>query len=218
MNTLILGLLLTFGLSVSTVIAQNDTMYVMKNGVVINKQSVKTTDVDSIIFYKPAALPVVLTVGQTYQGGKIAYILQAGDPGYDANVVHGLIAAPTDQNNTGIRWYDGDSTKIGETGKVIGTGNTNTNKIVTNQGAGSYAAKLCSDLVLDGYSDWYLPSKDELNKLYINKAVVGGYSNADYWSSTEGVYYGAWYQHFGNGYQNYFSKDVALYVRAVRAF
>jgi uncharacterized protein (TIGR02145 family) len=52
-NTILLGLLLTFSFSLSTVIAQNDTMYVMKSGVIINKQSVKTTDVDSIIFYKP---------------------------------------------------------------------------------------------------------------------------------------------------------------------
>ena len=45
--------LLTFTFSLTTLFAQNDTMYVMKNGVVINKQSVKTSDVDSIIFYKP---------------------------------------------------------------------------------------------------------------------------------------------------------------------
>jgi uncharacterized protein (TIGR02145 family) len=37
-----------------TIHAQNDTMYVMKSGAIINKQSIKATDVDSVIFYKPA--------------------------------------------------------------------------------------------------------------------------------------------------------------------
>ena len=59
MNRLLLGVLLTFGFSASTVIAQNDTMYVMKNGVVINKQSVKTADVDSIVFYKQPTAPIL---------------------------------------------------------------------------------------------------------------------------------------------------------------
>jgi len=44
---------------------------------------------------------------------------------------------------------------------------------------------LCDDLVFNGYSDWYLPSSDELNKLYLNKSAVGGFSNTFYWSSTE---------------------------------
>jgi hypothetical protein len=46
-------------------------------------------------------------------------------------------------------------------GTVIGTGNTNTNLIVAVQGNGNYAAKICYDLVLNGYSDWFLPSRDE---------------------------------------------------------
>ena len=217
MNTLILGLLLTFGLSVSTVIAQNDTMYVMKNGVVINKQSVKTTDVDSIIFYKPAALPVVLTVGQTYQGGKIAYILQAGDPGYDANVVHGLIAAPTDQSS-GIKWYNGTYLTTGATATAIGTGNANTDKIVTNYGVGGYAARLCSDLVIDGYSDWYLPSYNELDKLYINKSAIGGFANNIYWSSSELDVNRSFNQNFNGGLQFINYKFDPYCVRAIRSF
>ena len=125
-----------------------------------------------------------LIIGDVYKGGIIAYFLQSGDPGYDANVRHGIIAATSDQI-TGIQWYNGSYTTTGATATAIGTGNANTNLIVTNQGAGSYAAKLCSDLVLNGYSDWYLPSTGELHKLFVNKASIGGFANYFYWSSSE---------------------------------
>ena len=81
------------------------------------------------------------------------------------------------------------------------------------------AARICGDLVLNGYSDWYLPSRDELSMLYSNKAFIGGFAAAYYWSSSEGSNYLAWSQYFLNGNQNsYHSKTSANYVRAVRAF
>jgi hypothetical protein len=156
-------------------------------------------------------------IGKDYQGGIIAYFLVSGDPGYDANVKHGIIAAPSDQS-TGIQWYNGSYTVTGATAIEIGTGNANTNTIVTKQGSGSYAAQLCDDLDLGGYSDWYLPSKDELNKLYLNKVAVGGFASAVYWSSSELNNYGAWRQAFGDGYQFGLNKNFTVRVRAVRAF
>ena len=162
------------------------------------------------------------TIGQYFQGGIVAYILVSGDPGYDANTQHGLIAATSDQS-TGIQWYNGSYTTKGAIGTAIGTGLSNTNAIITSQGASTaYAAGLARAYKGGGYTDWYLPSKDELNKLYAMKLLgFGGFASGDYWSSTEfdNVYNGfAWYQNFSNGSQDYVDKFLAFYVRAIRAF
>lgn len=155
--------------------------------------------------------PVTLAIGDSYQGGKIAYIDGSGE--------HGLIAAPSDQS-TGddIVWWNGSYTTTGATGTAIGTGNANTNTIVASQGAGSYAAKLCADLVLGGYSDWYLPSKDELNQLCLNQTAVGGFAMADYWSSSESDASSAWNEFFLEYSPSVYYKNRTTRVRAVRAF
>ena len=68
------------------------------------------------------------------------------------------------------------------------------------------------------YGDWYLPSKFELNLLYAQKSVVGGFANSYYWSSTEASSTSAWLQNFRRGIQTNFNKYDANRVRAVRAF
>ena len=167
-------------------------------------------------------------VGDFYQGGVVFYILQSGDTGYIAGETHGLIAAVQDQSS-GIRWDNGSYVTTGATGTAIGTGSANTTAIISAQGATetSYAAGLAGAYTGGGYTDWFLPSKDELNKMYLNKATINTTAAANsgsdfttdvYWSSTEYVLYGAWGQDFFNGRQDNDYKNYPSRVRAVRAF
>ena len=81
------------------------------------------------------------------------------------------------------------------------------------------AKTLCSEYRGGGYSDWYLPSKDELNLVYINLRRTGKISGNDwFWSSSEDSYDNAWLQRFSGGLQDYNGKIKAISVRAVRAF
>jgi len=161
--------------------------------------------------------PCALSIGDIHQGGIIFYL--------DASGCHGLISAPSDQS-TGIQWYNGSYTNTTAFGSCVGCGDGNTSMIVYNQGAGAYAAKLCYDLILGVYNDWYLPSKYELNLMYQNIGQgnalglgnVGGFAGSDYWSATEIDVSAAWFQNFGTGNQVNFNKNGNFYVRAVRAF
>ena len=158
-----------------------------------------------------------LTIGQSYQGGIIFWL--------DATGQHGLIAATTDQSSA-MQWYNGTCRYTGTTGDGLYAGAMNTSMIVATQMAdnqtGNFAAKVCADysVTVSGvtYGDWYLPSKYELNLLYLQKVAVGGFASAYYWSSTEDGSLGAWWQDFGFGAQGLGSKSDTHRVRAVRAF
>jgi len=167
--------------------------------------------------YSQATQKKLLAVGDPYQGGKIGYLLQAGDQGFDAKVQHGIIVAPAELSD-GSEWGCAETVIAGSDGIAIGTGNQNTRDIVAGCTQAGIAARQCSDLELNGYSDWYLPGKDELNKLYLNRAKIGSFTDAFYWSSSESDATYSWGQDFYDGTQGKVSKDSAGHVNAVRAY
>jgi hypothetical protein len=81
------------------------------------------------------------------------------------------------------------------------------------------AAKACDDLAAGGKTDWFLPSQDELNQLYINRFSVGNLGTSYYYSSSQAILLdSAWAHGFGDGVQGNASKQYPYSVRAIRAF
>jgi hypothetical protein len=189
---------------------------------------------------------VTLTVGKNYGGGKVAYIFVPGDPGYIAGQTHGLIAASADQTvSTTVKWLP--NSFYGATGTKLGLGLLNTISLIAaaeslgTTNLSTFAAGLAYSCRDGGYSDWYLPSKDELDKLYNNRAAIGGFAtsgDAAYWSSSQKGYMNfssftvfkdgvssAWVQLFYtivNGDPHGTQKDLGISntrrVRAIRTF
>lgn len=187
---------------------------------IVNKAG---TSYGPVVNFTTSTPPVA--VGDVYGGGIVFYVLQSGDAGYDANVQHGLIAATANQSN-GVNWAKTASV-TGATGTAIGTGLANTNLIISNQGnTGSYAAKIARDYTGGGYTDWYLPSAEELHKMvglaalnlstYYHSSTEYNSSNAIY----EGLTIGDFYRTPGTGsYPSGTTKTGnPLNVRAIRSF
>lgn len=144
-----------------------------------------------------------------------------------------LEAAPASTEWTAKEWGS-FGTLIGGTETGIGTGQSNTTIIVNwlnnnsdnTQGDVTYktdrAAYLCDTLTVGGYSDWFLPSKDELILMYQNLhdifAPVGGFTDDVYWSSSESTSGSAWIQGFNTNVVRTHYKVYTFLVRAVRAF
>jgi len=169
-------------------------------------------------------------------GGYIFY----ENPNYETDGWRYLEAAPAGwsgdaEDSSYIFGYyrpQGTNVEVG-TGTGIGSGKGNTEALVTAMGdaayssweggsdtTSQYAAKLCADYRRGGHTDWFLPSRDELNlmrqNLYLNN--LGGFSGIDYWSSSEGNEIFAWFQNFYDGDQYDFVRDYESRVRPVRAF
>ena len=149
-------------------------------------------------------------LGETFEGGIIFYI--------DLTGKHGLISSPSDLSRS-TSWWNGSFVETGATSTT--NGSSNTTVIINAQGnSGTYAAKLCRDYNGGGKNDWFLPSKDQLNILYSQKNLVGGFSDEIYWSSTEIELGSAWVQYFLDGSQGWdnTSDGATVGTRAIRAF
>ena len=153
---------------------------------------------------------------------------------------HGLVAAledltegatdPWGRGFNGYEWGCYGERINGADGEAIGTGYQNTMDIVNQgcatEGGGVTAAQAALDAEINGYSDWYIPSKDELLEIYSTigqggpEGNIGGFENSDpyYLSSSELNLYSAWLVAFSNGYTDYHLKLNPGRVRVIRAF
>lgn len=194
------------------------------SGIATNTQAIQDTanqiraDIPMVASYK---------VGDFAQGGIVFWVDETGQ--------HGLVCAKEDQSSN-ARWYAGTYGSTQAKGDGPFSGEANTSIIIAVQVAigddgETYAARICNELqITEGgktYSDWYLPSKEELNLMYQNMPVIeatstanGGSTFADdyYWSSTEENGEQAWQQNFGSGNQKELNKIFLLSVRTIRAF
>lgn len=177
-----------------------------------------TTNTACNISYDELKVYIGNVVGQYKNGGVIFYV--------DGTGLHGLVCAVSDQS-TNAEWGCYGTVITGADGTAIGTGSQNTTDIEAGCTTAGTAADICANLTLNSHSDWFLPSKDELNLMHQNRAEINtsatnnGGSNfalTYYWSSTEYNGDSAWLQSFSYGGQNASIKGNGHQVRAVRAF
>ena len=175
-----------------------------------------------------SGVPIDSLYGRTYQGGLIFYL----DVLDSLPNVKGMVAAPADQSIAAI-WGRDETDISGAEGTAIGTGSPNTAAIVSECPEPGIAAKICDDLVLNDHTDWFLPSRDELDLIWDNLADsdgddfnsgptdpgnLGGFAISFYWSSSEIDDGKALSQSFSVGNQTTDFKDSLNRVRAIRAF
>jgi len=185
---------------------------------------VLTANANGIPTWAAASSGGVHTIGESYGGGIVFYVYDGGK--------HGLIAAISDQS-TGIRWNGISYIRTSANANGVGAGLKNTMLIIAKEVTANSngdpllaAATVCNEYsvtetvggISTTFGDWYLPSRYELNLLYIQKTVVGGFAADSYWSSSESGNARAYYQNFNTGVQSFYFKDEIDRVRAIRAF
>jgi hypothetical protein len=158
-----------------------------------------------------------LAIGDTISGGGIIFYL-------DASGCHGLACTPKDRSS-GIRWYGGTYTNTYAYGNGIGAGAGNESGVLMQGGSG-YATLLYYGILMYGYNDWYVPSRYELNLMYMNIGQgnslglgnIGGFNASEYWSSTERYDKAVWIVNFSNGKIYGELKSRTFRARGVRSF
>jgi hypothetical protein len=161
-------------------------------------------------------------IGDTGPAGGIIFYDDEDDGSDDIAGARYLEAAPGSTEWNSIEWGD-YGTEIGGDAQLtgIGDGQAATDAVVAHMVSESItgtAAQRADGLSHGGYDDWFLPSKDELNQMYLQRVVIGGFASAYYWSSSEADADFAWKQSFAIDNQNDSNKGNGGWVRAVRAF
>jgi hypothetical protein len=148
-------------------------------------------------------------LGQSYAGGVVFYV--------DGTGQHGLVAAPSDQ---GAAPWGCAGTSVA-TGTAVGTGAANTAAMIASCAETGTAARLVDGLVLNGYSDWFLPSRDEVG-LILSNLQAQGLGGIDpwgrYWTSSQWDASTATLYYVNGRWAGRDNKAWGDPVRAVRAF
>ena len=153
-------------------------------------------------------------VGMEAEGGIVFYVDETGE--------HGLVAALEDIGQ--LSWGCYGLSLPGADGTSIGTGYQNTIDIVQGCSHSPIAASEALAYEEDGFSDWYLPSKDELFEMFLtignggSQGNIGGFVNDLYWTSSDDSVYYSWFVDFENGSTNDQNKSYTYYVRPIRSF
>jgi len=149
-----------------------------------------------------------IAVGDTGPAGGIVILV-------NADGVTGLEAAPADLASSPLGWGC-ELTTTNVTDTSIGSGATNTTSLISQVCDAAVATLSYS---LGGFTDWFLPSKEELNVLYNQRALLNGLDAASaYWSSSEKSNASAWNQNLNDGTPSFDGKQHPLNVRVIRAF
>ncbi len=174
----------------------NDTLYLSDGGYVVLPMTNACSHV----------------IGDTFAGGIIFFL--------DGTGCHGLVASTIDEPGL-YQWFPLGNEYTYARSAGLFEGAQNTYKIIYKLGAGNApAADACVELIQGGYNDWYLPSIDELDLMFVNLHLQGqgGFMSGYYWSSTEGGNLQAWVQKFSDGKQIESSLNTDKFVRAIRSF
>lgn len=171
----------------------------------------------------PAWQPRIYSVGDAGPAGGVIFY----DKGSYSDGWRFLEAAPQDQveyANPGIVWdpnatdnVSGSGTAVAGTTTQIGAGESNTELIVSAFGSAAYAVRTAADLELGGYSDWFLPSRDELAEMHAQRSFIGNLSGI-YWSSSDESEDRAWGHRIDDDQVYNWGKAGLMGVRAIRAF
>jgi hypothetical protein len=149
--------------------------------------------------------------------GTVFYVSNGGAKGLEA----APISWSTISTDCQIAWISGGSTETtlnDGTTTTIGSGLANSNAIVAQSGEVMSAAIECRAYHGGGKTDWFLPSKDELNQMFVNKSVLGVFVSDFYWSSSEYDATRVWVQLPTTLYSGQANKGTGFFTRAIRSF
>ena len=174
--------------------------------------AVKGSSAYGTVNFTTATSFIPTTPGTPFGGG-----LYAGQITEDDGITYAIIVAPKAQGGEAsgtLAWKTTTTTTTGT--DSLNNGFNNTAAMVAAGISLHPAAQFCKGLSINGYTDWYLPAKDELNLIYTNRGSLDAFVQNYYWSSTQTSSDFSWGQYFNSGDQYKYGKASTRYVRGVR--